>query len=155
MKCWQHLGSGVALVALLSISQPAAAQAFWPLEVYRIYQAYQDGRLVEELIWIGVGKAGEALLGDSLTPDPMTPYTFDLGGHTYTLPAEEAQKMQAGRAYPLASCAEGLASLFSARDPDAGPCVSGGPPNSDPAYTITRTYSLMSGNSFTVERKTP
>jgi len=154
MNRWQQLGSGVALVALLSVSQPAAAQAFWPVEVYRIYQAYQDGRLVEELIWIGVGKAGEALLGDSLTPDPVTPYTFGLDGHTYTLAAEEAQKMQVGRAYPLAACSEGLATLFSARGPDAEPCVSGGPPDPDTAYTITRHYNLIGGNSFTVERQT-
>ena len=155
MNRWQKLGAGMALVALLSVSQPAAAQAFWPLEVYRLYDAYQDGRLVEELIWIGVGKAGEAILGGSLTPDPVTPYTFDLDGHTYTLTAEEAKKMEVGRAYPLASCPEGFASLFSARDPDAGPCVSGGSPDPNPAYTITRNYNLIGGNSFTVERQTP
>jgi hypothetical protein len=49
----------------------------------------------------------------------------------------------------------GVAALFSARGSEAGPCVSGGPPAPDSAYTITRHYNLIGGNSFTVERQAP
>jgi hypothetical protein len=143
MKHWQKLGPTVALVALLQVSQPAAAQAWWVVDSIEIIQAWREGRLTEELIWLGLSKVGDAVLEEVLTPDPLTPYAFDLEGNTYTLSPEEAGKMEEGRSYPLYPCS-GFVSKYFGMD---GPCVSGEPaPNPD--YTITRN-----GSRFTVERQ--
>jgi hypothetical protein len=146
----QKLGPAMVLVVLLQVSQPAAAQAWWVVDSIEIIQAWREGRLTEELIWLGLSKVGDAVLEEALTPDPLTPYEFDVEGNTYTLSPEEAEKMEEGRSYPLTPCLSDFVSGFVSRHVTiVGPCVSGAPaPN--PAYSITRN-----GSSFTVERLSP
>jgi len=158
MNRWQKFGATGALVALLSVSHPTAAQAGWVWESIQIYRAWQEGRLLEELGWFAVRKFGEALLEDNSAPDAapesapaepppsLPPLTFDLDGTRYLLAQEDAITLREDSTYALPYCPlDSDARLFVF---PSVTCPNGSDPQ-EADYFLNRV-----GNTVTAERKT-
>lgn len=156
MNRWQKFGAMGALVALLSVSQPAAAQTGWVFETIEMYRAWQDGRLLEELGWMAVRKFGEKLLEDTPAPEAAPPQsasgespplTFDLDGTQYLLAREDAIALEEGDTYLMSYCPlDSDARLFVH---PSTTCPNGSAPQASD-YAVNRV-----GNTVTAERKTP
>jgi len=156
MNHWQKFGAMGAFVALLSVSQPAAAQGGWVFETIQIYRAWQDGRLLEELGWMAARVVGEKLLEDTSVPEAAPsestsgespPLTFDLEGTTYLLAHEDAITLEEDSPYRMPYCPlDTDARLFVL---PSATCPDGSAPQAS-NYIVNRV-----GNTVTAERQTP
>jgi hypothetical protein len=158
MNRLQKFAATGALVVLLSVSQPAAAQAWWVIDSIRIIEAWKNGELMQELLWIGLSKLGERALESALEPSPapeptpaeppsLPPLTFDLDGTRYLLAQEDAITLREDSTYVLPYCPlDSDARLFVF---PSVTCPNGSDPQ-ESDYAISRV-----GNTVTAERTTP